>query len=87
MKPQPWTLPSAVTEWWRVGVGYGRITKSSLPSTGTADMNTADVAGAAFFFYEEFTCCTARPTMHVTLPLNIRDVTPAASGYDTDRDS
>ena len=50
-------------------------------------MNAADIAGASFFFDEQLSGIAARPAVHVTLPLNIRDVATTACRYDANGDS
>lgn len=49
-------------------------------------MNAADVAGASFFFDEQLSGITTWPAVHVTLPLDIRDVATTACRYDSNRD-
>ena len=50
-------------------------------------MNAADIAGASFFFDEQLSGITTWPAVHITLPLNIRDVATTACRYDANGDS
>lgn len=49
-------------------------------------MNTADIAGATFFFDEKLSGIATRPTVDVSLPLDIRDVAATAGRNHAYRD-